>query len=153
MVHALSQSIKKCFLIVIYVVLFMTPVHLSEKIDLFKSSGNWPFIRPRNHRVTYTNSVCLNFYSLLQIPRFIFVLGISSVIFMYEFWLRVCFLEYSVWVLALRIKERYALVQVMHVKNSFGFLWISFYEQIEYKYLYSMAWLSAQLLKMIKKME
>lgn len=31
MVHALSQSIKKCFLIVIYVVLFMTPVHLSEK--------------------------------------------------------------------------------------------------------------------------
>lgn len=40
MVHALSQSIKKCFLIVIYVVLFMTPVHLSEKIDLFKSSGN-----------------------------------------------------------------------------------------------------------------
>lgn len=26
-----------------------------------------------------------------------------------------------------------------------------FYEQIKYKYLYSMAWLSAQLLKMIKK--
>lgn len=31
MVHALSQSIKKCFLIVINVALFMTPVHLSEK--------------------------------------------------------------------------------------------------------------------------
>lgn len=90
-------------------------------------------------------------FTLFSKYRFIFVLGISSLIFMYEFWVWVCFLECSVWVLVLSIKERYALVQVMHVKNSFGFLWISFYEQIKYKYLYSMAWLSAQLLKMIKK--
>lgn len=92
-------------------------------------------------------------FTLFSKYRFLFVPRIWSVMFMYEFWVWVCFLECSVWVLALSIKERYALVQVMHVKNSFGFLWISFYEQIKYKYLYSMAWLSAQLLKMIKKME
>lgn len=40
--------------------------------------------------------------------------------------------------------------------SSYGFkkfFWIfmNFYEQIEYKYLFFMAWLSAQLLKMIEK--
>lgn len=140
-------------MLLIYVALFMTPVHLSEKkIDLFKSSGNWPFIRPRSHIVTvHIQTLYVWTFTLFSKYRFIFVLRISSVMFMYEFWVWVCFLECSVWVLALSIKERYALVQVMHVKNSFGFLWISFYEQIKYKYLYSMAWLSAQLLKMIKK--
>lgn len=148
MVHALSQSIKKCFLIVINVALFMTPVHLSEKnlnhLVIDHSSGQEVIELHIQTLYVWT-------FTLFSKYRFIFVLRISSVMFMYEFWVWVCFLECSVWVLALSIKERYALVQVMHVKNSFGFLWISFYEQIKYKYLYSMAWLSAQLLKMIKK--
>lgn len=33
------------------------------------------------------------------------------------------------------------------------FMFLCFYEQIEYKYLFFMAWLSAQLLKMIEKQE
>lgn len=148
MVHALSQSIKKCFLIVINVALFMTPVHLSEKnlnhLVIDHSSGQEVIELHIQTLYVWT-------FTLFSKYRFIFVLRISSVMFMYEFWVWVCFLECSVWVLALSIKERYALVQVMHVKKSFGFLWISFYEQIKYKYLYSMAWLSAQLLKMIKK--
>lgn len=148
MVHALSQSIKKCFLIVINVALFMTPVHLSEKnlnhLVIDHSSGQEVIELHIQTLYVWT-------FTLFSKYWFIFVLRISSVMFMYEFWVWVCFLECSVWVLALSIKERYALVQVMHVKNSFGFLWISFYEQIKYKYLYSMAWLSAQLLKMIKK--
>lgn len=148
MVHALSQSIKKCFLIVINVALFMTPVHLSEKnlnhLVIDHSSGQEVIELHIQTLYVWT-------FTLFSKYWFIFVLRISSVMFMYEFWVWVCFLECSVWVLALSIKERYALVQVMHVKNAFGFLWISFYEQIKYKYLYSMAWLSAQLLKMIKK--
>lgn len=148
MVHALNQSIKKCFLIVINVALFMTPVHLSEKnlnhLVIDHSSGQEVIELHIQTLYVWT-------FTLFSKYRFLFVLRIWSVMFMYEFWVWVCFLECSVWVLALSIKERYALVQVMHVKNSFGFLWISFYEQIKYKYLYSMAWLSAQLLKMIKK--
>lgn len=135
-------------MLLIYVALFMTPVHLSEKNlnhPVIDHSSSWEVIE------LHIQTLYVWTFTLFSKHWFIFVLRISSVIFMYEFWVRVCFLEYSVWVLALSIKERYALVQVMHVKNSFGFLWISFYEQIKYKYLYSMAWLSAQLLKMIKK--
>lgn len=100
MYGSLSLSIKKCFLIVIYVALFMTPVHLSAKNWLIEIIGD----HSSGHRVVCVhNSICLNFYSVLQIlvhicsQNFIFKCmnfeceyGFFNIV--YEFWAwSICF--------------------------------------------------------------